>query len=109
MIPTRRIAGSYAEKSHWLGMTVTLIVMLALLMLLLGVRPAHAQTVEGSQPTRQQILERLSALEAEIAQLKATLQGAAPLASPPAVDPPASQQNTAGLDDLRGLTFGAVK
>jgi len=107
VIPTRRIAGSYAEKSHWLGMTVTLIVMLALLMLLLGVRPAHAQTVEGSQPTRQQILERLSALEAEIAQLKATLQGAAPLASPPAVDPPASQQNTAGLDDLRGLTFGA--
>jgi len=85
----------------------TLIVMLALLMLLLGVRPAHAQTVEGSQPTRQQILERLSALEAEIAQLKATLESAAPLASPPAVDPPASPQNTAGLDDLRGLTFGA--
>src|SRR4029079_8008044 len=85
----------------------TLIVMLALLMLLLGVRPAHAQTVEGSQPTRQQILERLAALEAEIAQLKATLESAAPLASPPAVDPPASPQNTAGLDDVPGLTLGS--
>src|SRR4029079_14797533 len=85
----------------------TLIMMLALLMLLFGVRPAHAQTVGGSRPTRQQILERLSALEAEIAQLKATLESAAPLASPPAVDPPASPQNTAGLDDVPGLTLGS--
>ena len=76
------------ERTHWQGMTITLLLMLTLLVLMLGVRPAHAQTVEASQPTRQQILERLSALEAEIAQLKATLQGTAPPASPRTVDPP---------------------
>ena len=62
----------------------TIVVMLALLLLVLGVRPAHAQAVEGSQPTREQILQRLSALEAEIAQLKATLQSAPQPAAPPA-------------------------
>jgi len=95
------------ERTHWQGMTITLLLMLTLLVLMLGVRPAHAQTVEASQPTRQQILERLSALEAEIAQLKATLQGTAPPASPRTVDPPSSPHASAGLDDLRDLTFGA--
>jgi hypothetical protein len=86
VIPTRRIAGSQAEKmeqideaiqelldlkllesagdrsnvrflavprrTHWFGMTITLLVMLALLILLFGVRPAHAQTTENAPAAR---------------------------------------------------------
>lgn len=95
------------RRSHWFGMTVAIVVMLALLILLLGVRPAHAQAVDGSRPTREQILQRLSALEAEIAQLKATLQSAPQPASTPAADAPSAQNDAAALDDLRDLRFGA--
>src|SRR5881392_862339 len=36
------------RRSHWLGMTVAILVMLVILVLLLGVRPAHAQTTDGN-------------------------------------------------------------
>jgi Putative beta-barrel porin-2, OmpL-like. bbp2 len=36
------------RRSHWVGMTMAIVVMLVLLVLLLGVRPAHAQTTDGN-------------------------------------------------------------
>jgi putative OmpL-like beta-barrel porin-2 len=81
---------------------------LALLILLLAVQPAHAQSSDGSQPTREQILQRLTALETEIAQLKATLQRTPEPALPPVAGPPPAQNDTPVLDYLRDLKFGAA-
>ena len=38
------------RRSHWFGMTMAILVMLALLILLLGVRPAHAQSTAAPAP-----------------------------------------------------------
>jgi hypothetical protein len=41
------------RRSHWFGMTMAILMMLALLILLLGVRPAHAQAAAGNAPMPQ--------------------------------------------------------
>jgi Putative beta-barrel porin-2, OmpL-like. bbp2 len=38
------------RRSHWFSMTMAILMMLALLILLLGVRPAHAQAAAGNAP-----------------------------------------------------------
>jgi hypothetical protein len=41
------------RRRHWFGMTMAILMMIALLILLLGVRPAHAQTAAGNAPAPQ--------------------------------------------------------
>jgi hypothetical protein len=43
---TRFIASP--RRSHWFGMSVTILILFALLILLLGVRPAHARTASDT-------------------------------------------------------------
>ena len=45
------------RRSHWFGMTMALLAMLALLILLLGVRPAHAQTSASAIDARRAVAQ----------------------------------------------------
>ena len=95
------------RRSHWFGMTLVIVAMLALLILLLGERPAHAQTVTGAgTPTDTELRKRLEALEAQVTELKRLLDARVGSPDVPATRPAAEPAAAPAAGKGHDLKFG---